>query len=66
MSQWLSGFSAIIREEPDVDTKNHMLDYLSDIMEDCQDFGWQAIKGCHAVVLVKWRRAKSPGKIQAL
>ena len=38
MSQWVSGFSTIIREESDLDTKKFMLEYLTDIMEDSQDF----------------------------
>ena len=28
------------REEGNVDTKNAMLDYLSEIMEDANDFSW--------------------------
>ena len=53
MAQWVSGFSTIIREEQNVITKNFMLEYLSDIMDDCNDFGWQSGKGAHAVLLCK-------------
>ena len=35
-----------------------MLDYLADLMEDSQDFGWQAAKTCHAVLLVKLEEGK--------
>ena len=38
--QWMAGFSAIIREEKNVKIKNAMLEYMTDIMEDAQDFGW--------------------------
>ena len=58
MSQWVSGFSAIIREESDVETKNFMLDYLTDIMEDSQDFGWPTAKGAHGVLLCKMEQDK--------
>ena len=49
--QWVSGFAMIAREENNVDTKNAMLDYLSEIMEDANDFSWQSAKASHAVLL---------------
>ena len=58
MSQWVSGFSNIIREETDPETKKFILDYLSDIMEDSQDFGWPSAKGAHAVLLCKMEQDK--------
>ena len=58
MSQWVSGFSQIIREETDPQTKNFMLDYLSDIMDDSQDFGWPSAKGAHAVLLCQMEQDK--------
>ena len=58
MSQWVAGFSQIIREQTDPTVKNQMLDYMSDLMEDSHDFGWQAAKGCHAVLLVKMEEGK--------
>ena len=58
MSQWVSGFSSIIREESDLDTKNQMLEYLSDLMEDSHDFGWQSAKAAHAVLLCKMEENK--------
>ena len=58
MSQWVSGFSHIIREETDPQTKNFMLDYLSDIMDDSQDFGWPSAKGAHAVLLCQMEQDK--------
>ena len=51
MAQWIAGFCTIIKEESNVQTKNNMLSYVSDLMEDCHDFGWQSAKGAHAVVL---------------
>ena len=58
MSQWASLFSAIIREEFDAETKILMLDYLTDIMEDRQKFGWPAAKGAHAILLCKMEQDK--------
>ena len=58
LSQWVAGFSQIIREEPNNDTRNQMLDYLTDLMEDSHDFGWQAAKGSHAVLLCRMEDGK--------
>ena len=58
MSQWVAGFCQIIKEQNDPTTKNQMLDYMSDLMEDSHDCGWQAAKGCHAVLLVKMEEGK--------
>ena len=53
MSQWVSGFAQIVREENDDTVKNHMLEYLAELMEDSHDFGWQSAKGSHAVLLCR-------------
>ena len=52
------GFSQIISEESDVNIKNQMLEYLSDLMEDLHDFGWPAAKGCHSVLSVQMEQGK--------
>ena len=53
MSQWVSGFAQIVREESNEAVKNYMLDYLAELMEDSHDFGWQSAKGSHAVLLCR-------------
>ena len=58
MAQWVSGLCSIIKDENDVKIKNHMLTYVSDLMEDCHDFGWQSAKGAHAVVLCQMEENK--------
>ena len=58
ISQWVSGFATIIRDENDLATKNKMLEYLSEIMEDSHDFGWSAAKGSHAVLLCKMEEGR--------
>ena len=58
VSQWVSGFATIIRDEKDLNTKNKMLEYLSEIMEDSHDFGWAAAKGSHAVLLCKMEEGR--------
>ena len=56
--QWVSGFAMIAREESNVDTKNSMLDYLSEIMEDANNFSWQSAKASHAVLLCRMEEGK--------
>ena len=36
--QWVSGFAMIAIDESNVETKNAMLDYLSELVEDADDF----------------------------
>ena len=58
LSQWVAGFSCIIREETDPSVKNHMLEYMTDLMEDSNDFGWSAAKASHAVLLCRMEEGK--------
>ena len=52
-SQWMTDFVMIAREEQNIDTKNAMFDYLSQLMEDVNDFSWQSAKGSHVVLLCR-------------
>ena len=56
--QWMAGFVTIVREESDLDTKNAMLEYLADLMEDAHDFSWASAKGSYAVLLCKMEEGK--------
>ena len=56
--QWMAGFATIAREESDLDTKNAMLEYLADLMEDANDFSWASTKGSDAVLLCKMEEGK--------
>ena len=58
ISQWVSGFATIVKDEKNPETKQNMLEYLSDIMEDSHDFGWGAAKGAHAVLLCKMEEGR--------
>ena len=51
--QWVAGFATIAREEQNLEIKNSMLEYLTEIMEDANDFGWQSAKAPHAVLLCR-------------
>ena len=37
--QWVLGFCTIAKEETDQNVKNLMLEYISDLMKNAQDFG---------------------------
>ena len=58
LSQWVSGFATIIKDETDLETKNKMLEYLADIMEDSHDFGFSAAKGSHVVLLCRMEEGR--------
>ena len=58
ISQWVSGFATIVKDEKNVQVKQNMLEYLSEIMEDSHDFGWAAAKGAHAVLLCKMEEGR--------
>ena len=51
--QWVAGFCRILREEQDLQVKEHMLDYLIALMEDANDFSWDAVWASHAVPLCR-------------
>ena len=48
----------IIREEKQTKVRNAMLEYVSDIMENAQDFGWASAKGAHTLILCKMEEEK--------
>ena len=56
--QWVCGLCNIISEEKNVKTKHCMLDYMTEIMEDAQDFGWASAKGAHALLLCRMEECK--------
>ena len=58
MSQWIAGFCNILKDEQDVNVKNCILDYMSELIEDCEDVCRPATKGAHAVLLVKIEESK--------
>ena len=39
ISQWVSGFTTIIRDENDLNVKNKMLEYLAEIMQSYYENG---------------------------
>ena len=56
--QWMAGFCSIIKDENDFKAKNAMLEYLTELMEDAQDFGWSSAKGAHALILCRMEEGK--------
>ena len=54
----MAGFCSIIREERNVKVKDAMLEYLTEMMDDAQDFGWASAKGAHALILCRMEEGK--------
>ena len=56
MAQWVMGFCRNVIDEKDDNNKERMLSYMSDLMEDVSDFGWQGAKAAHAVLCCEMER----------
>ena len=56
--QWMTGFCRIMKEETCQITKDHMLDYLMSLLDDSNDFSWQAAKASHAVLLCRMEQGE--------
>ena len=56
MVQWVMGFCRNIMDEKDAKNKEKMLGYVSDLMEDVSDFGWQGAKASPAVLCCEMER----------
>ena len=49
----MAGFCRIMKEENNFENKEYMLDYLIQLLEDANDFSWDAAKASHAVLLCR-------------
>ena len=59
--QWVAGFCRILREEKDPQVSEHMLDYLIALIEDANDFSWDAARASHAVLLCRMEQGEVKG-----
>ena len=56
LAQFVQGFSRNIIDEPDQEIILKMLAYLSELMEDANNFAWSSAKAAHAVILCEMER----------
>ena len=61
IAQWISGFCRILRDENSQKIRDHMLDYLIVLLDDSNDFSWQAAKASHAVLLCRMEQGEVTG-----
>ena len=61
MPQWMAGFCRTMRDETNQNLKDHMLNYLIDLMDDANDFSWGVVKASHAVVLGRMEQGEVTG-----
>ena len=47
-----------MREELNKSVKNAMLEYVTVLMKNAQDFGWTSAKGAHALLLCRMEQGK--------
>ena len=69
--QWMLGYLRIRQEETDVKIREHMIEYLTELMQDACDYSWESAKGAHSVLLhrmadgvVDWGQVKEVQKIR--
>ena len=58
--QWMADFGRTIREESDLKTRESMLDYIINLLDDAANF-WASAKASHAVLLCRMEQ----GEIQS-
>ena len=56
LTQFIQGFVKNVLDEPCQKSKEKMLHYLGDLMEDATDFSWANAKAAHAVLLCEMER----------
>ena len=61
ITQWMSGFCRILRDENCQKIRDHMLNYLIALLDDSNDFSWQAAKASHAVLLCRMEQGEVTG-----
>ena len=54
--QFVQGFTRNILDERNAETRERMLWYLNELMEDVSDFSWGSAKAAHAVLLCEMER----------
>ena len=59
--QWMAGFCRTIREESDMVTKEHMLHYVINLLDDATDFSWASTKARNAVLLCRMEQGEIAG-----
>ena len=59
--QWMAGFCRTIREKSDIVTKEHMLDYVINLLDDATDFSWASAKASHGVILCRIEQGEIAG-----
>ena len=57
ITQWLAGFCRIMREEQNSDIQKSILDYLSSLMDDANNFSWYE-KASHAILLCRMEQGE--------
>ena len=58
ITQWMAGFCRIMRDEENLQTKGHMLDYLVALLDDSNDFRGRQRKLVMQYCYVEWSKVK--------
>ena len=58
VTQWMAGFCRIMKEEQNSENQKFMLDFLISLLDDANDFSWDAAKASHAVLLCRMEQGE--------
>ena len=58
MGQWMAGFCRTMRLVQDLNCKDAMLNYLTALLDDSNDFSWGAAEACYAVLLCRMEQGE--------
>ena len=56
--QWMAGFCCTMKEEKNLEMKEYILDYVTALLEDANDFSWGVAKASHAVLLCRMEQGE--------
>ena len=58
VTQWVADFGRTIRDEPDPEIRQHMLEYMISLMDNANDFSWILAKASHTVLLCQMEQGE--------
>ena len=62
--QWMAGFCRSMREDSNTKIREHILDYVIDLLDDATDFSWASAKASHAVLLCRMEQGEITSWLQ--
>ena len=58
ITQWVTGFGRTMRNEPNPEIRQNMLEYMISLMDDANDLSWISAKASHTVLLCRMEQGE--------